>query len=127
MNRDPEKIEYRYFSCVEGKIARRHGAKNQYVGAKLVPSGDIAARSLAGPTAEGSFVWFWDTARVTRISLQEINMYGREYNRALSEGALIERSRRDYDAYIKSLSVEPAVAAEDAKADKRRSGKENES
>ena len=99
---DTKDIVYRYFSSVEGHVVRRYGAYNQYIGVKLVPSGEKEVKSLLGPSAEGSFDWKWDTDKVVRISEKEFVRYGREYNRAVESGALIEKKERDFNSYIKS-------------------------
>ena len=112
--------EYRYFSSVEGHIVPRYGAMGQYIGAKLVPSGEKSEyRSLLGPSGLGSFSWDWDTDKVIRIALNDCVKYGREYSRALASGSIIERKERDYDNYMKSLSATADTPAVEEKEQSR--------
>lgn len=123
MKRNPEDIKYCYFSSVEGHIVPRYGAPNQYIGARLEPSGEKVARSLLGPSGEGSFVWVWDTKHVERIQVEEVTKYGREYNRALKDKSLKERKVKDYESYIKSVEAAEKKAAKERAAAKEEAAK----
>ena len=103
MSEKQPKINFVYFSAVEGHYARRFGS-SQYIGAKLVESGEPVAKSLAGESAEGSFIIEWDEKEVVRIPEIEFNLYGKEYRRLLKEKGLKKRTQKDYDAYIKSVT-----------------------
>ena len=127
METNPEKIKYRYFSSVQGHIVPRFGAQGQYIGAKLIPSGEEVARSLLGPSGQGSFLWGWDTTKVVRISEKEFVLYGREYTRALKSGALVQRTAKDYDKYIKGVADTDNAAPDDDKPGKRGASKEQTS
>ena len=98
-----KKIKFIYVSSVKGNYVRRFGTE-QYIGAKLVPSGEPVARSLAGESAEGSFYIEWDEKEITRIPETEFNLYGKEYRRLFKNGGLKKRTQKDYDAYIKSVT-----------------------
>jgi len=118
MKRNPEDMKYKYFSPVEGHLVPRYGAPNQHIGARFVPSGEATARSLLGPSGQGSFVIVWNTKHVERIPAEECTMYGREYNRALADGSLKERKVKDYDNYIKATEAAERKAAKDKAAEK---------
>lgn len=96
----------------------RYGAPNQYIGARHEPSGEKTARSLLGPSGQGSFVIVWDTKHVERIPVEEFTMYGREYTRAITDGSLRERKQKDYDNYTKALEAAERKAAKDRSAEK---------
>ena len=113
MKRDPADIKYRYFSSVEGHLVPRHGAPQQYIGARYEPSGKKTARSLLGPSGQGSFIIVWDTKRVERIPVEECVKYGREYSRALEAGSLKERKVKDYDSHIKAVEAAGKKAAKE--------------
>ena len=74
--------DYRYFSCVEGHVVARFGSGQLYIGVQRDP-------------AHG---WVWDPDAVVAIPTTQMIRYHREYSRALREGALIERTREEYDA-----------------------------
>ncbi|MEA3225132.1 MAG: hypothetical protein U9Q07_04215 [Planctomycetota bacterium] len=126
MKRNPEDIKYRYFSPVEGHLVPRYGAPNQYIGARLVPSGKATARSLLGPSGQGTFIIVWDTKHVERIALEEVTKYGREYARAVSDGSLKERKAKDYDTHIKAVEAAEKKAAKEGTAEKEAATEPNE-
>jgi len=74
--------DYRYFSCVEGHVVARFGSGQLFIGVQRDPEHG----------------WVWDPQAVVAIPKTQMIRYHREYSRALREGALIERTREEYDA-----------------------------
>jgi hypothetical protein len=75
-----------FVSSVEGHLVARYGAG---------PHALIGARhGENGPE--------WTPEIVCPLTDVEVATYGREYRRAISEGALKERKREDFDAYVKA-------------------------
>jgi len=126
MKRDPESIKYKYFSPVDGHLVPRYGAPNQYIGARLGPSGEKTARSLLGESGQGSFVIVWNTKQVERIPVEEFTMYGREYARAIKAGSLKERKIKDYENHIKAVEAAEKKAAKERAAEKEVVAEPNE-
>ena len=79
------KTEFKYFSPVPGHVVPRFGTQS-YLGAKRI---------------EGKWTWFED--RVIRIPVVEHSRYLREYTNAVRNGALKERTEKDFDKFWKTV------------------------
>ena len=87
-----KKIIFSYFSSVKNHVVPRYGSP-RYIGVRR--------------TNEG---WDWDTERIVPIPENESVRYGREYNRALREGALLKKTEQDYKKYLAKKAKEEAPA-----------------
>lgn len=82
----------RFFSCVPGHVVSRYGSGS----AKYKASQIGAARPTDGAP------YAWDELAITAITEKEVATYAREYNAAVAEGALLERTEDDYLAFVAS-------------------------
>lgn len=86
---DLKKHFAKFVSSVEGHLVTRYGT---------FPRSNIGAdRTIAD---DGTVTLTWDTKRVNPISNAEYARYKREYDTALAEKALTERSAEDYVAFM---------------------------
>lgn len=96
-------IDFQYFSCVKGHVVPRYGT-DVYIGVNRTAGG-----------------WEWDEDRVVAIPVTECAQYKREYLRAVREGSLIQREKKDHTAYLKTqeqqqeVSEKPVEKAKDKK------------
>jgi len=99
---DPEDA---FFSCVPtaGPVTR-HGGSGAYIGARR------------DNEAEGGITY--DPSIVVMIPGADMRRYSREYGRALRDGALVERSRAEYRAQMRT-ELEIIEAAQAAKRARR--------
>lgn len=108
-----------YVSSVQGHLVSRPGSPTVLIG---------AARDIREPSKI-----VWNTEQVVRIPESEHRAFLREYTRALRGGALVKRSKADFDAWVKreaELATKEAEEADKrakaeakAKADAEKSGK----
>lgn len=102
-NAEPQTPFVRYFSSVEGHLVSRYGTATQtkgpqQIGAKrITPPSDATWRQTDAPVGV-----VWDLEVIVAITAKEAQAFGREYDRAVNEGALRERTAEEYVAYLKS-------------------------
>lgn len=80
----------RFFSSVEGHLVSRYGSGTSTHSAALI--GASRDPETGAPS--------WDTAAVTAITEDEAKRFRREYDQAVQQGALVERSEDDYLAAV---------------------------
>ncbi len=118
----------RFFSSVEGRLVSRYGSG----GGPLAPTLIGATRNAADLSPRGSEPTdvgrgeggvTWNTDQVVAITEAEAQKYSREYDRAVKDGALIERTEADYVAAVAKArglakeTLEKAAAEAKAKAE----------
>jgi hypothetical protein len=103
---EPGDVDDLYLSCVLGKgVVTRFGATGAtFIGARRDPS------------AEGGISYHPE--QVVRVPGSDARRYAREYQRVLSEGAVLIRSREEYVAYRKQRD-EALRAAKEQRAQAR--------
>jgi hypothetical protein len=104
MSNAPDK----FFSAVPGALVTRYGTGIE-IGAERLKDGRVS----------------WDCSIIIAITREEWRRYSREYTNHVQLGELRERTREDFDAYVKAqidaadaastkntASVEPATTTE---------------
>ena len=79
-----------FVSSVTGSLVTRHGS-HRLIGAEVTPGG----------------IPVWNIDQVVAIPREEYDRYLHEYSTELRDGALVRRTRDDYDAY-QAAQVAPA-------------------
>lgn len=102
----------RFFSSVEGHLVTRYGTASVKSAASLIG----ATRT---PHEEGGGVT-WHPEVVVAITEAEAQLYGREYDQAAREGALVERKESDWLAYREAAKAAGRKATEEAEAAKQK-------
>lgn len=78
-------IIFRYFRSIEGMVVPRYGTA-----------------TFIGVQRDQKQGWIWDTNAIIRVPEYETTRYGKEYRRALADGALVECSKAEFDAQEKA-------------------------
>jgi hypothetical protein len=127
----------RFFSSVEGHLVSRYGTASQQRANTLIgalrktsePSSPLAGTDAVLGTRppwqtfdlDGAVTWY--PSEVVAISQREAELFRREYDRAVKNGALRERTEDDYLAFVKAskelaekTQKEIAAAASEAEA-----------
>lgn len=78
--------EFKYFSCVEGRVVTRFGHPDIYIGVKHSKDG-----------------WAWDTKEIVAIPTAEVSRYYREYKKQVKNGSLKDRTKKEHSEYLKDL------------------------
>lgn len=97
----------RFFSAVEGHIVSRYGTASRTQGPLRI-----------GVTRDDGGSLKWDTESIVALTAVEANVFKREYDRAVIDGGLKERTYEDYLAFLEADAAKAKAAAE---ADKRKS------
>ena len=82
----------RFVSSVEGRLVARWDAPGSCFGAK---------QATAAERREGVEPIQWDTARVVPLTAPFAAKYDRELRNAIRGGDLVERTRADFEAWLK--------------------------
>lgn len=96
--------EFHYVSSVKGHLVTRF------------PSLRSSVAQFIGATRKGKTI-VWDTTEVVAISDKEWQTYRREYRRCLADKSIVERTKEDFEAYVKEKTERETKALEEAKAD----------
>lgn len=104
---EKKKIEFRYFSCVQGSVVQRFGT-GSYIGVSKEP---------------GKTDWVWDEEKVVPIPKDECLRYHREYQNALRNKSISERTEEEYKKYLareekQAKELQKKIAKERAEAEK---------
>ena len=86
-------VEFAYFRAVPGKVVARFGTK-EFVGARRVADG-----------------WLWSN-HIIALPKSHVARYMREYKRAVSEGALVECTKSDWEVEQLALAEEAETRGE---------------
>jgi hypothetical protein len=97
----------RFVSSVEGRLVSRWDAQGSSFGARV---------ATAAERAEGAEPIVWDTECVVPLTAPFCAKYDRELRNALKHGDLVERSRADWEAWLKAEEAREARPTEPAPA-----------
>lgn len=126
-NTKPRTPFARFFSSVEGKLVTRYGSGSPAVAPTLIGAtrnaDDMAPRMTPAGTPEPTDVGrgeggvTWNTEAITAITASEAQRFQREYDRAVRDGALVERTEDEFLASVaaaKGLQKEALQKAAEA-------------
>lgn len=99
-------MKMRYFSSVQGRAFQRPGRPGIYIGCKRKPKDKEAKVSLG---------FVWDTDAVTAVTVSECNQNLRDYNDAVRDKVLIEKTEEAFKAAAEKKVVDQRKAQAEKK------------